>query len=219
MNTMKKYSMIILISLFSLNTMAQSFVLRGGFNLASIKISDADDDQTMNTKSHTGFNFGAFADFPINDFLSVETGLAFTKKGVNMVLEEDGYSFTNKVNLNYLSIPIALRAKKELGDNTSLYGSFGPYLAFGLSGKTKMTMEYQGQTEEGDSESIIWGSDPDEAQLKRFDFGLTFGAGVEFNSILLGLSYDLGLSNISAYQEDGAGLKNRVFSINVGYRF
>ena len=70
-----------------------------------------------------------------------------------------------------------------------------------------------------EEEDIKWGSDEDEDDLKRLEMGATFGAGLEFGSFLIGANYDLGLSNISSYQDGGATSKNRVIRFSVGYRF
>ena len=71
----------------------------------------------------------------------------------------------------------------------------------------------------GDDIIYLDSSDEDNDDLKRLDMGLTFGGGVEINAIMLGISYDLGLANISSYQQDGATSKNKVLKFSVGYRF
>jgi hypothetical protein len=53
---------------------------------------------------------------------------------------------------------------------------------------------------------------------RRFDSGLTFGGGVEIKSFLIGISYDLGLYNISPYSYNGFKMNNRVLKLSIGYR-
>jgi hypothetical protein len=48
---------------------------------------------------------------------------------------------------------------------------------------------------------------------------LTFGAGVEINSVLIGLNYSLGLGNISPNTDNGNMINNRVLGLSVGYKF
>ena len=127
------------------------------------------------------------------------------------------YKYESKVNLLYLDIPLSAKASFDLG-GTKIYGVFGPYLGFGLSGKSKYEEAFDGETE-SDEEDIKWGSDEDESDLKRLDFGLTMGAGVEINSIQIGLSYALGLANISPYTDGGSKINNRVLGLSVGYKF
>ncbi len=44
---------------------------------------------------------------------------------------------------------------------------------------------------------------------------LTFGAGIEINAIQIGISYDLGLANISIYNDNGHKVNNRVLKFSV----
>jgi hypothetical protein len=100
----------------------------------------------------------------------------------------------------------------------------GPYLAYGILGSAndKYTYTYRGETE-SDSESIDAFGDPDDEDnlgLNRFDAGLSFGTGINFGKIYLGIQYDLGLQNIIDWDDDDDDfLKTRTFSINVGYKF
>ena len=56
-------------------------------------------------------------------------------------------------------------------------------------------------------------------EFKRTEFGLQGIAGFQLNSgFLIGVSYDLGLTNISNTSDEGS-LKNRVFGVSVGFTF
>ena len=67
--------------------------------------------------------------------------------------------------------------------------------------------------------------DKEKGDLKRFDFGLSFGTGVSFDKFYVGLKYDLGLSNIGEKdrwykgEDDKAKIKTGNFAISVGYNF
>ena len=210
--------MIVFISLFSLSASAQTFGLKGGLNLSNMLEKDDDATYSNDYKMNLGFHVGATIDVPFNDFLSFESGLLFTTRGMNFEEEILDFGISAKANLYYLDIPLTLKASHKLGEELKMYGTFGPYVGIGLSGKIKVTAEYQGvkETEEIDVE---WGNDENEDDLKRLDMGLTFGAGVEFKSFMIGISYDLGLSNIAAYQDFGTTSKNRVLKFSIGYRF
>ena len=82
----------------------------------------------------------------------------------------------------------------------------GTYFGYGLSAKVKSG---------NDEEEIEFGSTDN--QIKRIDAGLNFGTGVEFESIQLGINYELGLVNLENVEE--ATLNNRVFTISVAYLF
>ena len=75
-------------------------------------------------------------------------------------------------------------------------------------------MEYGGDKE---TEDVKFGTDNDD--LKRLDMGISVGGGVEFESFLIGVSYDYGLMNISPSNEYNTKNKNRVLKFTLGYRF
>ena len=155
---------------------------------------------------------------PITDMLAFESGLILGTKGTKMHEEIDMDGIVDmkfNTNLLYLDIPLNLKAYFDAG-GVKAYGSFGPYFGMGLSGKMKVKAEYDGETEE-ESEDIEWGSDAEEDDLKRLDFGLAFGAGVDLKPITIGVSYGLGLANISAYTDGGASIKNSLIALSVGY--
>jgi serine/threonine-protein kinase len=57
-----------------------------------------------------------------------------------------------------------------------------------------------------------------DGDVKIMDFGLIFGAGVEFGKITVDARYNLGLTTIDDSEEE-ADVKNSVISIMVGYSF
>lgn len=214
-NLMKLF---VLVALFSMatETFAQKFWVKGGLNLSDMLVKD-DDDTYDEFKMKPGFHIGATAEFPVNEMFSFETGLLLSTKGTKMSEGDDDYSYESKINLFYLDVPLNAKASFDLG-GAKLYGTFGPYIGIGLSGKIKSEGSYEGETET-EEETIEWGSDEEEDDLKRFDFGLAVGAGVEIKSFQIGLTYGLGLANISPDTEDGFKINNRVLGISVGYMF
>lgn len=218
MKNLTKVLLIFFLSIFYYQINAQTFGIKGGLNLANMLDKDDDETYSNDYSMNPGFHLGLTVDIPFNDFLSFEPGLLFTTKGMKYEDEILGADVTAKANLYYLDIPLSLKASHDLGGGLKMFGAVGPYVGLGLSGKLKGTVEYQGE-KETEEEDIKWGSDEDEDDLKRLDMGLTFGGGVEINSIMIGISYDLGLSNIAAYQDYGSTSKNRVLKFSVGYRF
>jgi hypothetical protein len=218
MKNLSKVLMFFFITLFCYQTNAQTFGIKGGLNLANMILKDDDETYSNDYNMNPGFHLGLTVDVPLNDFLSFEPGLLLTTKGMKYEDEIFEVDMKAKVNLYYLDIPLTLKASYALGEGLKMFGAIGPYVDFGMSGKAKITTEYQGdkETEEVD---IEWGSDEDDDDLKRLDMGLTFGGGVEINSIMIGISYDLGLSNISTFQDYGTTSKNRVLKFSLGYRF
>lgn len=197
---------------------AQNFGIKAGLNLSNMLVKADDETYSDDFKMNPGFHIGVTAEFPLAEMISFETGLLLSTKGFKIEEETffgETYKAAEKLNLLYLDIPLTAKATFDLG-GAKIYGVFGPYVGMGLSGKTKRVATFDGETvtEERD---IQWGSD-DESDLKRLDYGLTMGAGVEINSIQIGLTYGLGLANISSVP-GRPKINNRVLGLSVVYKF
>lgn len=143
---------------------------------------------------------GVGAEFEINNLIRFEPGLLLTTKG----FKADNWASDYKVNLLYLEIPLNAKAYFNAG-SLKLYGLLGPYVGIGLTGKIKY------EDDNLDDDDIDWGSD--NGELKRLDFGLNIGAGIDLGQFQVGLQYGLGLVDL------GYSDSHRVFSINAGYKF
>ncbi len=204
---MKRLTTLFIITLAIVSQVqAQSFGVQAGFNFSSMLEKD-DDGKDNNYKIAPGFNIGGVAEMPITDMFSVQAKLLFTSKGFNYKTS----SSSTKVNcfLFYTEIPIMAKANFEISD-IGVFGLLGPYFGFGLGGRLK-----SGST----TVSIDWGSDGNNDDLKRFDFGMSIGAGVNISVFQFGMNYNLGLANISAYTDDGTKNKNRSFNLFAVYVF
>ena len=214
-NLMKLLCVLVLFTMAT-RTNAQKFAVKAGLNLSNMLMKDDDGTYSDNLKMHAGFHIGATAEFPINDMFSFEPGLLLSTKGVNYEESGSGYDYKSKLNLFYFEVPLNAKATFDVG-GAKIYGTFGPYLGLGLSGKSKD--EYNEDGDSGtDTYTVKWGSDSENDDYKRFDLGLNFGAGVEIKSLLIGLNYGLGLANISSYTDYGTKISNRVLAISFGYK-
>jgi len=195
------------------------FGIIGGFNLSNLLIKDNDGTNSNDFKYKPGFHVGVTAEFPISKSVAFETGLLFSTKGFisNFKGTDNGVIFESKGSLNllYLDIPLTSKAYYNIGAS-KIYGVFGPYIGIGLSGKSKSEAIVNGVTQ-SDEQDINWGSG-NSNELKRLDYGLTVGAGMELNSFLIGLSYNLGLANISSTTDYGQKIKNKVLGLSIGYK-
>lgn len=210
--------MVFLISSMCSLTYAQKFGIRGGFNLANQVWQEDGDTYSADFKMKPGFHIGGIVDFSFTDLLSLEAGLLLDTKGLVMKEDYGSESYEEKINLYYLDIPVVLKASVDVSNGVGIYGIIGPYLGMGISGKSKWEYSGTGGTETGD-DKIEWGNDPENDHFKRPDFGFTFGGGVEIKGLLVGVSYDLGLANISAYTDNNAKINNRVLRITGCYWF
>jgi len=221
MKNLSKLLIVVVLLAIGNQCYAQIFRVKAGLNLSNMLYKDNDATLSDHFKMIPGFHIGATAEFPINKMFSFEPGLLLSTKGYKAEESEtyQGVTSEYKANLTlyYIDIPLNAKATFDVG-GVKIYGAFGPYLGIGLSGKGKTETNYMGQTE-SDNHDVKWGSDAENDDLKRFDFGLTFGAGAEIKSFLFGISYGLGLVNISSYTDGGTKACNRVLGISVGYKF
>lgn len=220
---MKKVLFILACALCTLNAIAQrasststsffssekadapiTFGIRAGVNFP--KMTASSDGYDTSTKSNVGFNAGVCVDFPMLESLYLQTGLYYTVKGAKI---EDGGE-TMKYNPGYLEIPIMASYRYNFTDAAQLQFNFGPYIAYGISGKQKW--EYEGESDEMD----MFG---DDSGVKRFDAGLGVGAGVTVGKFYVGLNYEFGLMNIADDTDGDYSIKNKNLSISVGFNF
>jgi len=200
---------------------AQIFGIKAGLNLSNMVMKYNDQIISQDFKMNPGFNLGGTAEFPISEWFSIESELLLSTKGYKMSMEEsyDGASFKyeRKLNLLYLNIPAKAKAKVNVG-KVNIYSEAGLYFGIGISGKEISTDTYNGE-ETTVNEKMKWGTNSETDLLRRSDFGLTFGAGVEVSAFQFGFNYDLGLSNILPKSIDDGKIMNRVLGISMGYRF
>lgn len=117
---------------------------------------------------------------------------------------------------DYLQLPILARFNWKVGKDVKLHIAAGPYLAYGISGKSKSKV--MGLSEDGYSTTNdSWGPFGKYSSLRRFDWGFMFNAGIEVKRFTLNASYDLGLGK--EYKYDGIDLKYQTVSFTVGYKF
>ena len=84
----------------------------------------------------------------------------------------------------------------------------GPYVGIALSGNTKAKADGKKATEK-----IEFGSGSGE--MSRLDFGLGFGAGLQFGNFQVGVGYNLGLANLS--NENKITTRNNGLALTVTY--
>ncbi len=213
-NILRLCFVAIIILSAAINSSAQTFGIKGGLNLSNTVIIIGGDKFDSELKINPGFHIGPTLELDLSNVFSIETGVLLTTKGfrVNSTRpDETGVEEAYKVksNLYYIDIPFNAKATIEL-NGYDVYGTVGPYLGIGIQGKGKLEFG-----DEIETSTIKFGKDEN---LKRLEFGLAFGGGMEINRFLFGLGYNLGLTNISN-NEHSQKFKNRVIQISVGYRF
>ncbi len=214
MKNVTKILMVVALATFSFQSFAQTFGVKAGLNMS--KITEVEEAKML-----LGFHVGAIAEMDIAEQFAVETGLILSTKGVKLEgsgSEEDvTFTMTVKMRPIYLEIPVNAKYKIDLGGK-NLYFAAGPYLAFGVGGNIKADIDIGGIKSENNSESLKWGNS-DEDHIKRMDFGINIGAGVDLGHIGVGVQYGLGLSQIIPDDDMDKTKSNRVLSLSLSYKF
>jgi len=203
---MKKVFLIAAIVAISFGTYAQtSFGIHAGANFATMKFEDDDDD----VKSKVGLVIGALAEIDFGSSISFRPELNFIQKGYKY----DETNFESKLSLNYIELSPNFVYNVPAGSG-KFYIGLGPSFGFGISGKYKTEILGEGEEEI----DVEFGNDEDNDDFKSFDYGLNILAGYKLPAGLsLTAGYNLGLGNISFDDDDD--VKNRGFSIKLGYMF
>src|SRR5690606_2186834 len=132
-----------------------------------------------------GFHVGASVEIPINEMISFETGLLLNTKGYNIRRQDETLKIKGRFNLLYIDIPITGKASFDVG-KSRYFVSVGPYIGIGLIGNSRIEFSFEDETEIMEEE-FEWGYDKESDDLKRFDYGLLIGAGMEFNSFIVAI--------------------------------
>lgn len=175
-------------------------------------------DKEGNMVDHyLNFAPGFLGSYNYGDFItSGYSGIYGGEGGFPIDMRVDGIRLSEgSVRRDYLQLPALARFNWKIGEDVKFHIAAGPYLAYGIGGKRKykaMEMSDKGFSETDESFNPFKNS-----SYERFDWGLTFNAGVEVKRFTFNASYDMGLGN--EYKYDGIGLKYHTVSLTVGYRF
>ncbi len=201
----------------------QNFLLKVGAGVTS--------HYDTHTKDVGAFCVGVGYEYEFSQKWSISSGLLYFAKGWKMpdkqvpTYDDDG-NFVYDENTgeqifakkgvksytNYLQVPVKFNYYIHLSSPHYVSLSAGPYVAIGVSGKT----EVYGDTEKQGSQRMYYKQDTfgDEVGAHRFDAGLTFAAGYEYNRhINLSVNADLGLLKVSRQ-----GGRNRSLYLSFMYR-
>ena len=207
---MKKFKLSLIIAFLGMVTLvgaqSVSYSVKGGLNMSNY-YGDELDDKNMKV----GFHVGVGADLEFVPNMGIQTGLFFSSKGAK-------YTFNAaelEVNANYLQLPVHFAYKIDVMPGTRVVLHAGPYVAYGVGGKTKLNIA---DREISDVDTFKDNSSIDAFNgLKPFDAGLGLGVGAEFGRILVDLGWDMGLTNISRI--NNADLKTQNAYLSLGYKF
>jgi hypothetical protein len=170
-----------------------------GLNLSTISLKN--NEVSYDGTTPAGFHFGGFCELPLNDNFSFRPALIFSAKGTDYEIDTLEYSLSPI----YIEVPVNMMC--SFGSDVlrvSFYA--GPYFALGIGGY-KITPE-------GELRDMSFGSGMN-SDLRSFDAGLNFGAGVSIRGFLISVQYGLGLENIAPNAKFYTEMTNKVIGISI----
>lgn len=194
-----------LLTTITFSSRAQIYI-QGGLNLANI--TKTSDGQTSDNNILPSFNVGFLGRLDLSPVFDLESGLLLTGHGSKAESYFNGGAdyVKSKFSPLYLQVPLNAVVKIPLEKESNIFFTAGPYVAMGIGGKSKQEAKF-GPLTSSSTETIKFSNDdPFTSQqedagydkLKRFDYGLNFGAGVGFKHVILKVNYGLGLAKINS---------------------
>ena len=171
--------------------------LRLGLNIASVN----SDDIAMDYTARTGFSFGFVYGQQLTNAapLWLEFGLSYSEKGgVSSEMGDDV-----EMRMTYLSVPVVCKYSFELDNDLCVQPFVGGYLALGVIGKIK---DYANRIAQSSYDAF-----------NRFDGGLRFGCGFEYQMIYAEAGVEFGLVDFS--KDDFSAARNQNVFLNIGVNF
>lgn len=159
---------------------------------------------------------GVGIDVPLTGLVSFQTGLMWASKGasVDVDLSPLGLGVSDaRVNQNYFEMPLLAAFHVGTACNFDMVFTAGPYLAYGVNGKTSVDVDDLSVSMNSFGDSQVEGEVID--GLNRFDAGVQAGVALDFRKWTVGLDGEFGLCKIAG----GKSPRNLAFFFNVGYKF
>lgn len=195
-----------------------SFAVLGGVNFQNLNGKNYIGDK-LNNDMLLGFHAGVNVQIPIAPEFYFQPGLLYATKGAKNTIG----SFVGTTTLNYIELPLNIVYKAVLGNGFVMLG-FGPYVAYGISGKWKgevgsisLTGDIKFQNTADSNDSYY--------NYKAFDAGANIFFGYEMVSgIFIQLDSQFGMLNIhpeynGGLTDDKSITNNTGFGLSLGYRF
>ena len=146
---MKQTILTIFFAIIALGASAQSpisFQVKAGVGTSNFYGENVESDTRI------AYKVGVSMNYEINRTWVVQPSLNFVSIGAREEVE-----YVGKVNMNelYIQLPIMMAARLNLGKNYSASLSAGPYIAYGVGGKTSGEMEEYDYSSEYNPIAII----------------------------------------------------------------
>ncbi len=165
---------------------------------------------------------GVGLDVPLTGLVSFQTGLSWVSKGASLDVDLTGADLglgsdlgvvDAHVNQNYFEMPLLAAFHVGTASNFDMVFTVGPYLAYGVNGKTSVDVDDLSVSVNSFGDSQVLGQNIE--GLKRFDAGLQAGVALDFAKWTVGLDGEFGFCKIAS----GKSPRNLAFFFTAGYKF
>ena len=205
-----------------------SFGIQGTGNLSDAAINK-EEGFDINKKMRAMPGGGIVVVYQVGQHVALRSGVNYLQHGIRFDMEgiyqwegqDIAYKAIAKSNLNYIQVPVNILYTTG-GSAVQFFAGGGPFVNYGISGKTKLETTYKAPgedpfTEKEESDAFKKESDGGSG-FSRTDFGVGAIAGIKiWNGFFVNAGYQFSLSNINS-NEDGK-YKNRGLQVTIGKMF
>jgi len=206
---MKKSILIAIVLCLATTISAQiRFGVKAGGNFSTLYVSG--DRSGINAEQYNGrfsYHFGAMMEYNFTDMFSIQPELMYLNHGAGLKKENSFSMKDGHITLNSLQLPVNAKVTFNLGNNrVFIYG--GPYLSYHIYGKARGKIDGQSQ----DVELFSNGTG-----IRRWDYGVGLGAGIEIKKFTISLGNQVGLADINKAKD--SKMKTGNLTLSAGYFF
>lgn len=184
------------------------FGVKAGGNMSTLYVSgDRTGINAEQYKFRFSYHFGAVMEYKITEMFSIQPEFMYLNHGANLKKDNSFGMKDGHITLNTLQLPVNLKASFPWGNNrVFVYG--GPYASYHVYGKARGKIDGKSQ----DVGLYSKGSD-----MKRFDYGIGLGVGMEVNKFTVTLGNQFALADINGAKD--SKMKTGNITLSVGYFF
>lgn len=230
------FSLLIFLHLFMCGTAFSQKInigLKGGINFSSLEglftFEQENITLSLNPKIAIRYTLGGVIRYNVTSNISVQTEVMVASRGArfkeDITIREQQFRLSGDVDLSYIEVPVLLRFSTVRPDRGRFFYqrtgfTFNIYAGGAAGYKTKanfngsLTGELFGVPFEEPFKNSVWN------QFDTLDYGIIIGGGFEFGidtKIILDLRYYYGLTDIRVDQKSQDPIKNRMFSVLIGF--
>jgi outer membrane protein with beta-barrel domain len=189
--------------LTSSSVFAQGFVFgaKGGVALADLHFGG--EGEEVKTDLRIGLVAGGFVNRSLFGRFELQPEVLYAQKGTT--IDEAGAAL--HIELDVLDVPVVVRYPLMGPPHRRVIVFAGPSVGFRIRARLKTTLG--GEEEEEDVKDDV----------EPAEFGVVFGAGMEFGRVHVDGRYDWGITDVESDNSGDASVKHRVWMILAGYRF